>query len=313
MSIHAVSVRFLAITSCLVSCCAAPARSPGETKPRGGLQTEPAPHIRQALDGGHPELALAEVHQWLALHPGDPQGLLLKAEALAQLERYEQAMELVEQAAKADSRALGPRLLKGRFFWIDGRFDEAEREFLAALEMDPNCTEAMTYLGLVLIQAGQYGRATEVLESALSFSPSDVQVLNNLGVACAATGNLTRARTLFETAVSLTPADPTLRNNLADVLLRLGQAGEAARHIDELVRLSPDRSNALRLQRDLVTVGVVVEAACRKEKRVITGVEAAFEQRGWSRAEAADSLRRVTGDPLFDGMVREAVLHCLAP
>lgn len=313
MRIHAVSNPFLAVSICLLSGCSAPVQNQPEPRPARVVEEGPPSSLRQALKEGRSQEALTLAKQYARENPGDLDGILLQAEALAQLERYEEAMELVGQALRADTRALKPRLLKGRLYWIDGRFDEAAVEFRNVLEMDPNCLEGLTYLGLVLIQAGQYAQAVEILEQALSFSPNDIQVLNNLGVACAATGNLKRARDLYQTAVVLTPGDPKLRNNLADVLLRLGQASEAAVHIDELVRLSPDRSNALRLQRDLVTVGVVVDAVCRKEKAVITRVEAAFEQRGWSREEAADSLRRVTGDPLFDAMVREAVQHCLAP
>ncbi len=306
------SIIFFSLPLMLNACASAP----DPIRPEAPVAVvTPGPHaeVQEALRQGRAAEALALAESWSVKERGEITWTLYKAQALAQLERYEEAMELAEQARRAQGDVPGPRLIKGRLLWIDGEFDEAADEFKAALEMDPRCGEAMTYLGLVLIQGGKYSEAVVVLEGALSFSPDDIQVLNNLGVACAATGNLQRARELYEKAVTLTPVDPKLRNNLADVLLRLGEAKEASTQIDELVRLSPDRSNALRLQRDLVTVGVVVDAVCRKQKAVITRVEAAFVERGWSKDDAAESLRRVTGDPLFDAMVLKAVQSCPAP
>lgn len=280
-----------------------------ETKPDEGALAQ----ARAALAKGEASGALALAQQWRQKEPRSIAWLVVLGEALALSERYEEAMEVAEQACSLAPSQEGPRSLKGKLFWIDGRFEEAAVEYRAALEAEPGSASSMKGLGLVLIQAGRYSEAAEVLQEALPLLPGDIQILNNLGVALASTGRLGEARDVYQKAVGLAPSDALVRNNYADVLLRLGQVDEASVQVDALVAMSPDRSNAVRLQKDLLTVSVVVEAACQKEKGVITKVEQAFEGRGWSREEADASLRRVTGDPFFDAMVRKAAANCPAP
>ncbi len=61
------------------------------------------------------------------------------------------------------------------------------------------------------------------------------------GNAAYAEGDLERAELSFATAVAAAPDDADARNNLAQVMVRQGRVGEALPHLDEAVRLAPER------------------------------------------------------------------------
>ncbi|MGE3986128.1 MAG: hypothetical protein AB7G38_18310, partial [Dehalococcoidia bacterium] len=64
----------------------------------------------------------------------------------------------------------------------EGRIDEALAEARAALQIDPESTAAMTYLGTTLITRGlQFVEGLEVLEHAAAIAPQDAGVQYSLG------------------------------------------------------------------------------------------------------------------------------------
>ena len=50
---------------------------------------------------------------------------------------------------------------------------DAEREFSAALQLDPSFAEAHRGLGIVYLMGGRYGEASDALENALKYTSSD--------------------------------------------------------------------------------------------------------------------------------------------
>ncbi len=307
-----VPVIILAPILVYLSCCSAPETVGRREKPAEAavVSEDPFAEVRLALKGGDCATAVALLEGMGSSRGERGQWLTWMGEAQAVCGNFEEAAETAEAAVRQAPGKPGPLLLKAKLYWIDGRFDEAAEMYAAALDAQPEIPEAVRGLGLCLIQSGLYARAVGVLRDAAALLPSDVQVLNNLGVALASSGQLEEARGVLQDAATRARDDATVVNNLADVLLRLGDVEEAGRRIDDLVRLDPARANAARLQKDLVTVSVVVAEACRKERRVITRVEEAFLSRGWTKQEASDSLRRVSGDPMFDAMVRRAAAEC---
>jgi tetratricopeptide (TPR) repeat protein len=64
----------------------------------------------------------------------------------------------------------------------EGRIDEALAEARAALEIDPDYTPAMTYLGTTLITRGlRFAEGLDVLERAAAVAPEDAGVQYSLG------------------------------------------------------------------------------------------------------------------------------------
>jgi Flp pilus assembly protein TadD len=100
----------------------------------------------------------------------------------------------------------------GGVLQIQGRLDEAEREYQGALRQDPRLTEALVNLGELYTKQGRYEEALPLLRRALQVSP-DVprqrtnlrQALRRRGDELAQIGKPEEAQALFREALQVQP------------------------------------------------------------------------------------------------------------
>jgi len=116
----------------------------------------------------------------LASRDGDPQGLAWKGEALARL----------------------------------NRFEEAEPILRSALEKDPKLAIAWNNLGRCLNEKQAWVEAGECLDRALALEPGQIEALFNRGRARFELKRYRESREDFQAALALRPGDPTLTENL---------------------------------------------------------------------------------------------------
>jgi len=121
-----------------------------------------------------------------------------------------------------------------------GQYDEAERSFRLALEVDPASLEAVAGLGRVAVQRGQYSEAVPLLERATRVSSQIVSAFQALGDAYAATGDVERAAGAYRQAVALSPEDLESRLSLAHSLIEIGEYGEAETICARSMRMARD-------------------------------------------------------------------------
>ena len=84
------------------------------------------------------------------------------------------------QVSKSDNRAkelLGEALA----YHNAGDFGEAERCYLAVLEMEKDNAKALTFLGALHVQCGEYRKATKALRRSLRIDDRQPNALNSLG------------------------------------------------------------------------------------------------------------------------------------
>jgi len=115
-----------------------------------------------------------------------------------------------------------------------GRFEEAAREMRTASELDPLSMIAFSATGWVDFYAGEYERAIRQLDEAIRRDPSfELAYLWN-GQAHEALGRLERAEGLIRRTVELSGGSAISRAALARVLALRGRTGEARRILAEL-------------------------------------------------------------------------------
>lgn len=159
-----------------------------------------------------------------------------------------------------------------------GNLPEAERLYRQVLALDPNFSDALHLLGVLLHQAGQnepaaalirraiavdphpavfYGNlgtvllalgrpaeAVEAYRSALQRQPEFAQAVLNLGVALQALGNFDEAEAAFRRAIELRPDLAAAFINLGNLLQRRGNWSEAAANHTRALELRPDSADA---------------------------------------------------------------------
>jgi tetratricopeptide (TPR) repeat protein len=199
-------------------------------------------HRAEALvAGGDFAGAAAACDAYLASHPRDLRGVLMKASFLARAGFEEEATKVLRSAADLHpevpelGRTLGLALLRS------GHHAAAADALHESLRRDSHDSKAAAARGAALLVAGRTREAIGVLREALELNPEQADALNNLGVAYLAMGetkpaavNLERAAKHFES--------PRILLNLGKVLEAENQRSEAAGAYDQVLRLRPKDS-----------------------------------------------------------------------
>jgi tetratricopeptide (TPR) repeat protein len=127
------------------------------------------------LNRGKAERALANFEQSLD-HGPEPDDLarvlLYAATSLKELDRYDEAISLLERALEADPDELAIHNLLGFCLYKLGRHAEAVEVFRRAVEIDPSSAIDWANLGSNLRDLGRSEEAIEAYRRALSLDPS---------------------------------------------------------------------------------------------------------------------------------------------
>lgn len=176
-----------------------------------------------------------------------------RAEASGDLDGAVRALEDASRAPTKESSAddepdLGDRALAftrlGALLEHRGRFEAAARAATSALSLVPRHAAALALLGDLSQRLGDLGAAGRAYD-ALAEAPDAREVMPpealaaRRGKVAAALGRWSEAKAFWETAARDNPRDPEARQLLAEAALRQGNWLEAARHLEDVLRLLP--------------------------------------------------------------------------
>jgi len=174
------------------------------------------------LDIGRAEEAAAVLTMACQRHPGNARVLALNGRALLAVGRSGPAIGALFLAAElqpgdaAIHAALGDALLD------NGDVERAMKHGLEAFRLAPDAANAST-LSCVLIALGHYNEALALAEHALELRPDCFEALVNRGIAFEGLGRFADAVSAGQAAVTASPGSAVARHNLAATRLALGQ------------------------------------------------------------------------------------------
>jgi len=118
--------------------------------------------------------------------------------------------------------------LEGVARYQAGRFEQAERNFAAALALVPGRPSVLTNLGAARLKLGRPEEALAVLEEAVAQEPGNPEALGHCATALAELGRTGEALVLFDRALAADARPASLWMLRGTALRELGQAQEAA-------------------------------------------------------------------------------------
>lgn len=125
--------------------------------------------------------------------------------------------------------------------------------FKRAVEVNPNNCFVHTNLGVAFMQKNALDDAIAHFEKALRIDPCDARAHLNIGVAYFNRDKkVDLAIVHFEKAIEIDPCDIHARMNFAIALGKQGKTEQAIEQCDEVIRLSPERREAIALRERLV-------------------------------------------------------------
>ena len=119
---------------------------------------------------------------------------------------------------------------------------EAEADLKKALELSPDESPVLNYLGYTWVDQSQNLKtAMDYIRKAVKLKPDDGYYIDSLGWAYYRLGNIQSAVEHLERAVELKPDDPVINDHLGDAYWRIGRKLEAKYQWQQSLTLKPDK------------------------------------------------------------------------
>jgi serine/threonine-protein kinase len=123
-------------------------------------------------------------------------------------------------------------------------YPQAEEEYRAAIQIDPNNAALQSALGHVLLQERKWDEAISALRGATALQPDDAVAHNNLGVALQTVGNVADALPEFREAIRVQPDFLEAHSNLGHALEKQNDLSGSITEYHEVLRLKPNDAEA---------------------------------------------------------------------
>ncbi len=161
-------------------------------------------------------------------------------------ERYAEAAAAYDQAIaripKLGKQHWGVLYARGIALERSKKWARAEKDFLRALELQPNQPFLLNYLGYSWVDRGvQLARARKMIEKAVSLRRNDGYITDSLGWVLYRMGKYKAAVVNLERAVELRAQDPTINDHLGDAYWRVGRKVEARVQWRRALSLDPEK------------------------------------------------------------------------
>jgi tetratricopeptide (TPR) repeat protein len=212
----------------------------------------------QLAETGQSELALPRFREAVRLAPNDSDARNNFANALKTAAQWDEAIQQYAEAIRLGPRNGKARLNFGRSLaararWQEAReqfaevakivalnqLAEAEKEFRAALVIDPTSAPALAGLGEIFARTQRLAEAETTLQQALKRDPNSVAAHNHLGNVYLLTRRPADALAEFQAALQLTPTSGITYFNMGIALVALHRREEAEKAFEQAARLDP--------------------------------------------------------------------------
>jgi tetratricopeptide (TPR) repeat protein len=167
-------------------------------------------------------------------------GLANVAENLGKLPAAERTLRVL--AGDTTSPELTLPLV--RFYYRQGRFDDAERVLRRVLEVDPCHASAHNFLGTLLFQKANLSEAEAAFRLALRYDRWLADAHANLAALASARGDLAGALRCYDRALQLAPQNARLVHARAVTLEKYGRLEEARRAAARALEIDPGLDDA---------------------------------------------------------------------
>jgi tetratricopeptide (TPR) repeat protein len=185
--------------------------------------------------------------------PNDPRIALVTAGHLMQMNRYDDALALLNgPVLDTENQAANVRFMRGAVYESMGRVPEAEAQLWAALQAQPDEPDYLNYLGYLWVDSGtRVAEGAEMIARAHEADPQNGNIQDSLGWAQYRQGQYETAVETLELAVAKEPANAEINDHLGDAYWRVGRRREAGFQWNRVLTLEPDDERRAEVERKL--------------------------------------------------------------
>ena len=209
---------------------------------------DPAVHSLEAAllagEGKVPE-AIAETQKSIALAPGKWEPYMSLALLQMKAGDSDAAEASLKKVIELDPKSDEARVVLGNFYESQNHLNEAEQEFREAMAVSTQSMEPREALAKLLIAEGKNPAAEQVLLQARHDLPNNPQSALDLSNFYFVTGDLNKAVAEYDALYQQRPSDLQVKKKYIQLLIQVKRYDEAQRLDEEILRTSPNDSDAL--------------------------------------------------------------------
>ena len=159
-------------------------------------------------------------------------------------------MELTQLGAAKGADKGGDKKLaethaqKGWQLWRERKLEEAEQEFLKAVQADPRNTNAWNGLGWARLNQGMREKAKEAFGKCVALDPKHSAALNGLGWIAKGEGKVDEAIQWWEKAVAAVPGTTAAWSGLAQTYVEQKEYAKAVEAYEKWLQFEPENKDA---------------------------------------------------------------------
>ena len=221
----------------------------------------------QLADEGKADEAIKTGRSLLKGSPEDRDTYIQLSQIYARLKRWKEAEDSVTQAQKIASKPEEKEYIQfvmGSLYERQKKYDQAEQAFRQVLQMDPNNSQTLNYLGYMLADRNTHlEEALNLIKHAVELDPQNGAYLDSLGWAYFRLGKYDEAEENLRRAADKTPNDATVQDHLGELYAKTGKLKLAAVHweraLNEWSKSVPadvDQQDVSRVQKKLESTKV---------------------------------------------------------
>jgi len=205
---------------------------------------------------GKPQAGITKLKALSASQPHETDVWTALGDLFRSADQYKEAAAAYDKAIAGippgDRRLTGLYYARGVSFERSDRWPDAERDFQAALKINPDRADVLNYLGYSWIEKGQHvDQAVQMLEKARALRPMDGFIADSVGWAYFRLGRFQDAVRTLEEAVQLAPGAADVNDHLGDAYWRVGRKIDAKYQWQHALAMAPDPKQKPILERKL--------------------------------------------------------------
>ena len=205
---------------------------------------------------GREDTAIEVLHALARDYPNRAAVQTALGDALRRQERFEEAIEAYSAAVDlvdlSQTRYWFLLYARAISYEQSGRWDEAEADFRAALDLSPDQPNVLNYLGYSLVEQNRnLDEALNMIQRAVAARPDSGYIVDSLGWVFYRLGRFEEAVAPMERAVELLPNDSIVNDHLGDVYWMVGRFREAEFQWSRALSFDPDPADAERIRQKL--------------------------------------------------------------
>jgi tetratricopeptide (TPR) repeat protein len=169
----------------------------------------------------------------------DPYARVQEAKRALDAGRYERVLQIVDPLLKEYPRSQSSHLLRALALDELGRWDEAQRSYEAALRIAPRDPQIQARLGMHFVRRERWAQAIPPLEKSVA-TAQDPLALFYLSQAYFQTQNKGKSLETIELCAKLAPDNPTMLLKLGEYRAQMGKHSPALEALLRVQELRPD-------------------------------------------------------------------------